>query len=40
MSHDTVKSQALLVYRSGPATPPDELEQATSRLLGVLRPAA
>jgi hypothetical protein len=28
------------IVRSGPATPPGELEQATSRLLEVLRPAA
>jgi len=28
------------IIRSGSATPPDELEQATSRLLEVLRPAA
>jgi hypothetical protein len=28
------------IIRSGIATPPDELEQATSRLLEVLRPAA
>ena len=28
------------IIRSGPTTPPDDLEQATSRLLEVLRPAA
>jgi hypothetical protein len=28
------------IVRSGPATPPGELEQATGRLLEVLRPAA
>jgi hypothetical protein len=33
-------AQAPDIIRSGIATPPDELEQATSRLLEVLRPAA